>query len=413
MKYFFKKRIYLDNASTTPLDLDVLRLVNKANRRLFANSSSIHSDGVIAKKTIDESRKKIAKIINAHSDEIIFTGSGTESNALAILGIVNLSMSDMDKGFIPHIVTTNIEHPSVLENFRLLADRGDAEVTYVKVKEDGIVDPKEIKKAIKKNTVLVSVMFVNNEIGTIQPIQEIAKEIRHFRKNNKASRENYFFNFYPVFHTDACQAINYLDISNIEKIGVDMMTFNGSKIYGPKGVGVLYKKRNIKLSSFYNGGGQEFGLRPGTENTVAILGITKALEITEKIKNKENNRLIKIRDSSIDKLLSLKEKTNYEIILNGDKKNRIPNNINISVLGISSELLVIELDALGISISEKSACQSDKDNGSYVIRAIKDSDNNEEFNSLRISLGRNTKKKDMDYLVCSLEKILNKYKVWK
>ena len=251
-------------------------------------------------------------------------------------------------------------------------------------------------------------MYANNEIGTIQPIQEIAKEIRHFRKEKlspqgiaSGSLEAKPFpdNFprgaiFPIFHTDACQAMNYLETSNIEKLGVDLMSFNSSKIYGPKGIGILYKKRNINLEPIYSGGGQEFGLRSGTENVVSIIGIAKAFEIAEKMKNKERERLTKIRDYGIDKLLSLKNKTGYGIILNGDKEVRLPNNINISIPEISSELLVIELSAKGIYVSEKSACQSKDGEG----------------HTLRISLGRFTVKPDMDYLVSSFEKILKKYK---
>ena len=428
MKIINRKNIYLDNASATPINKEVLRVMNKVEKSLFANPSSIHDKGVEARGVIEESRGQIAKLINAHSDEIIFTGSGTESDALAILGVI-YEFRKNNKNILPHIVTTKIEHSAVLENCRLLEERGEAEVTYVEVEENGIVNPKEIKKALKENTILVSVMYANNEIGTIQPIQEIAKEIRHYRKEkNKSCKEcsfglpwetdeasmrnfspekypwnpkeysckDYFLQF-PIFHTDACQAMNYLETSNIEKLGVDLMSFNSSKIYGPKGVGILYKKRNVNLESIYSGGGQEFGLRSGTENVVSIVGIAKAFEITEKIKNKESGRLIKIRDYGINKLLSLKNKTGYEIILNGDKETRLPNNINISIPEISSELLVIELSAKEIYVSEKSACQSKDGEG----------------HTLRISLGRFTLRSDMDYLFSSLEKILNKYKRFK
>lgn len=433
MKIFRRKTIYLDYASSTPLDKKVAKLMTSYECEFFSNPSAIHSDGVKAREVIENARTQIASLMNAHSDEIIFTGSGTESDALAILGVVRAYKGKK----IPHIVTTNIEHSAILENCRMLEKNKEAEITYVEVNENGIVNPKDIRDALKENTILVSVMYANNEIGTIQPIQEIAKEIRHFKKINceeckflgaceldganseKISSKkfscpkNLHSSQYPVFHTDACQAMNYLYIENIEKLGVDLLSFNSSKIYGPKGIGVLYKKRGIELAPIYEGGGQEFGLRSGTENIASIIGITEALKQTCLIKEKESARLIEIRDYGIEKLFQLSEQSGYEIILNGDKTNRLPNNINISILGISSELLVIELDAKGIEISERSACSSADDNGSHVIRAISQSQTLGNTDSLRISLGRQTTKKDMDYLISTLAQILEKYKPFK
>lgn len=401
----FNRKIYLDYAGATPIDKRVQKAMNFYEKNFFANPSAIYKDGVIARNIIEEARGKIAELMNAHSDEIIFTGSGTESDAMAILGVVRNFSSSTTK--IPHIVTTKIEHPAVLENCRMLEENGEAEVTYLNVDKNGIVDLKELKDSLKENTVLVSVMYANNEIGTIQPIEEIAKIIRHFRKGKKS--------IFPLFHTDACQAMNYLYTENIEKLGVDMMSFNSSKIYGPKGIGALYKKRGIEISPIYKGGGQEFGLRSGTESLPLIASFREAFVITNKIKEKESERLIKIRDYGIKKLLSLSEKTGYKIILNGDSLNRIPNNINISISSISSELLVIELDAKGIEVSEKSACHSTDDNGSYVIKAIRKicKRGGGEEGSLRISLGRATTKKDMDILAKELGKILMKYRQWK
>ncbi|MDD3662874.1 MAG: cysteine desulfurase family protein [Candidatus Pacebacteria bacterium] len=409
MKIFNKNIIYFDYAGATPIDPKANGIMFSYQKRFFANPSAIYSSGVAVRREIEEYRKKIALSIKAHSDEIIFTGSGTESDSLAILGVVaDYEMKNKKEGLeykIPHIITTKIEHPAVLENCRMIAESGRAEVTYVSVDEKGLVNVKEIKENLKDNTILVSVMYVNNEIGTIEPIEEIAKEIRYFKKKNSS--------LYPFFHTDACQAINYLFIENIEKLGVDLLTFNSSKIYGPKGIGVLYKKRNIEIGPLYFGGGQEFGLRPGTENVALIAGFSVALDKTLRIKNKEIVRLEKIRDYAIDKLLNLKINP-FKIILNGDTKKRVPNNINISISSISSELLVLELDYCGIQVSEKSACHSTDKNSSHVIKAIrktcsrKKNDDNE--GSLRISFGRQTKKKDIDILIKALIKILNKYK---
>jgi cysteine desulfurase len=438
MKIFRKKTVYLDYASATPLDRKAAKAMISCENKLFANPNTIHNDGVKARAIIENLRREIASLINAHSDEIIFTGSGTESDALAILGVVRAYKGKK----IPHIVTTNIEHSAVLENCRLLEKNKEAEVTYVKVNGDGIVNPKDIRDALKENTILVSVMYANNEIGTIEPIQEIAKEIRHFRKINceeckflgaceldganseKISSKkfscpkNLHSSQYPLFHTDACQAMNYLYAENIEKLGADLLSFNSSKIYGPKGMGVLYKKRGIELAPIYAGGGQEFGMRSGTENVASIAGMAEAFKQACLMKEKEFARLIAIRDYGIKKLFELSEKSGYEIILNGDQTNRLPNNINISITGILSELLVIELDAKGIEISERSACSSADDNGSHVIRAIRENyfplqPSSGNTDSLRISLGRQTTKKDMDFLVSTLAKILDKYKPFK
>ncbi len=422
---FRKKNIYLDHAGATPVDKEVAKKVAFYEREFFANPSAIYETGVKVRNIIEESRGKIAKLINAHPDEIIFTGSGTESDALAILGTITnyqparshegsgagglrITNEDSDKK-LPHIVTTQIEHPAVLENFKMLGKNGQAEVTYVSVDKNGIVNLSELEESLKENTILVSVMYANNEIGTVQPIEEIAKIIRRFRKSNSYSSR------FPLFHSDACQAMNYLPTENIEKLGVDLMTFNSSKIYGPKGVGVLYKKRSVVLSPLYLGGGQEFNLRSGTESVALVAGLAIALEKVNKIKNKEIDRLTKIRDYGIEKLLSLSNSSGYKIVLNGGNEKRLPNNINISIRGISSELLVIELSARGIFVSEKSACKSDDDEGSYVIKAIRKicpKDGLEE-GSLRITLGQCNKKSDMDVLYRELKKILEKYNGWK
>lgn len=383
------KNIYLDYASATPLDSGVLKLMNKIGAQYFANPSSIHDLGMASKKIIDESRVQIAKILSAHADEIVFTSGATESNNLAIKGVVVL------KNF-PHIVTTNIEHASVLEVYKNLEENKLAEVTFVEVEPNGIVDPKKIKKALQKNTVLVSVMYANNEIGTIQPIREIAKEIRHFNKLNSVK---------VLFHTDATQAMNYLDI-NLEKLGVDLLSFNAGKIYGPKGIGVLYIKRKTPITAVTKGGDQEFHYRAGTENIVSIVGLKEALTIIEKIKEKEIKRVKKLQEYFFSKLLKIDS-----VILNGNRENRLPNNINITIPKIPSDLLVIELSARGIMVSAKSACKSGEVGGSHVLAAINPKASQED-GSLRFSLGRATTKQDIDYTLKSLSQILTKLKKW-
>ena len=352
------------------------------------NPSSIHIYGVEARAKLENARKSVTHILGARPEEIIFTSGGTESNNIAIQGVALAKIS-------PHIVTTNIEHPSVLDTFRLLEKRNLAEITIIPVEANGTVDSKKIKKAFKNNTVLVSVMYANNEIGTVQPIREITKEIRHWNKLNPNK---------ILFHTDAVQAVNYLDL-NVEKLGVDLLSLSGSKIKNAGKVGVLYKKKNVKLENIYGGGDQEQGIRPGTENLSEIIKFATALESAQKIKNKESKRLTVLRDYFVKKLQS------FNVIVNGDLQNRLPNNINVTFPKIPSDLLVIELSAKGIMCSSKSACKSSRAEGSYVIKAIHP-EIDSEIGGVRFSLGRDTSKADIDYTIKSLKHILTKLKTW-
>lgn len=382
---------------------------NKKPRKIYmdyassidANPSSIHFLGVEAKTKLENARGVVAQVLNARLEEIIFTSGGTESNNLAIQGIV-FNWHEKEIKFLPHIITTNIEHPSVLETFRLMERRGLAEISIVSVEENGIVDPKKIKKEFKKNTVLVSVMYANNEIGAIQSIKEIAKEIRHLKKTTQ--RRNIFF------HTDAVQAANYLDL-NVERLSVDLLSLSGSKIEGAGRVGVLYRRKGTLLSNIFGGGDQEGGMRPGTENLPEILKFAKALQISEKIKEKEVKRLTALRDYFFKQLFHSNILTNFRMIINGDLKNRLPNNINITIPNISSDLLVIELSVRGIMASAKSACKSGDAHASYVIEAINPRIKKED-GSLRFSLGRGTTKKDIDDTIEALSLILTKLKKW-
>lgn len=360
-----------------------------------SNPGAIHEYGLKEKNKLESARVAIASFLSSQASEVVFTSGATESNNLAILGLV--------RGFKnPHIITTNIEHASVLEVCKFLEKSKQAEVTYVPVEAGGVVDVEKIKKALKQNTVLVSVMYANNEIGTIEPIREIAKQIRHWNKN---------MNKEVFFHTDATQAVNYLPI-NIEKLGVDMMSFNGAKIYGPKGVGVLYVKKGTPLTPVMFGGDQEFGLRPGTENVEAVVDLAKALKDVENIKDKEVVRLIKLRNYFIAKLQKMSKTVfDTDLVVNGDLENRLPNNVNITIPKIPSDLLVIELSANGVMASAKSACKAGDGKASYVIQAI-NPNTKEEDGSLRFSLGRNTTKAEVDYAVKSLAEILNKLKKW-
>ncbi|OGI62923.1 hypothetical protein A2818_00630 [Candidatus Nomurabacteria bacterium RIFCSPHIGHO2_01_FULL_40_12] len=408
-----------------------------------ANPGSIHFLGVGAKKKLQDARLKVAGVLGARPFEIIFTSGGTESNNLAIQGVLLAWHQRKNKKKIekqlPHIITTNIEHPSVLETCKMLEKRGLAKISVVSVETNGIVDSKKIKKAIKKNTVFVSVMYANNEIGTIQPIREIAKEIRYWKKNRKrkvfewSGRDRDPENRgpektlpFPIFHSDAVQAANYLDL-NVEKLGVDLLSLSGSKIEGAGRVGVLYRKKFVPLTPLFAGGDQEEGLRPGTPNLPEILKFSIAFEKIQKMKDKETKRLIILRDYFIAKLHEIfssegpnpvlrgraQDKKFHEakLVINGDLKNRLPNNINITIPKIPSDLLVIELSAKGIMVSSKSACKSSQKGGSYVIKAIHP-ETNSEIGGVRFSLGNRTNKKDIDRTVKVLAQILTKLKKW-
>lgn len=361
---------------------------------VYPNPSSIHEAGLKSKSLLESARILVSEVLKTQKQNIIFTSGGTESNNLAIMGLV-FSVSEK---FLPHIVTTNIEHASVLETCKLLEKRKLAQVTYVKVDNNGIVDPKQIKKALKKNTVLVSVMYANNEIGTIEPISEIAKEIRHYNKQNSKK---------VFFHTDAVQAVNYLDL-NVEKLGVDMMSLNGSKLEGGGKVGVLFKKKEVPLVKILGGGDQEFGLRPGTEDVDGITRFAKALEEAQRIREKESKRLFKLQNYFLKKLSKFKL---VDITINGDLKNRLPNNINITINGVPGDLLVLELSSRGVMVSEKSACKSGDGKASYVLKAIRPN-LDEKDGYIRFSFGRDTTKKEIDYVFKSLGEVLQKLKKW-
>ena len=284
-----KRRIYLDHASTTPVDKRVLKAMLPYMSLEFGNPSSLYKEGVEAKKAVRESRDKIAKILNIRAEEVIFTASGTESDNLAISGVIGnppLRGVPSLRGGGCHIITTNIEHPGILEMCKHLETNG-VEVTYVPVEDNGIVDSQKIAAAIKHNTVLVSVMLANNEIGTIQPIREISNLIKKYREGSKSD--------FPYLHTDASQAANYLDLS-FQKLGVDMMTLDGSKICGPKGIGVLAVRRGVPVMPIIFGGGQENGLRAGTENVPGIVGMSEAFVIAQEMKEKESNRLLALKE---------------------------------------------------------------------------------------------------------------------
>lgn len=393
-----KKVIYLDNAATTPVRREVVLAMKPYWAQNYGNPGSITKMGVKAKQAVENARKTIALCLQARPQEIIFTSGGTESNNLAIFGVVNNLEKKGVKISNMHFITSNIEHSSVLECFKELERRG-AKVDYLKVNEKGIVEPKDLRKLIKSNTVLVSVGYANNEIGTVQPIREIAKEIRHAKKLCQGST--------LTFHTDASQAGLYLNL-NTQELGVDIITLDAQKIYGPKGVGILFKKATVEISPIIFGGGQEKGLRSGTENVPLIVGMAKALEICRKgetLNLKKGLSLASLRNYFWQKM----QKEIPEAVLNGDLENRLPNNLNISIPGIDSEFSVFCLDEVGIVCSTKSACNHE-DDGSAIVRALGKS---EEIvkSTLRFSLSEDITKKDIDFVVSTLKNLVQKQKL--
>lgn len=398
-----KKLIYLDNAAATPLDARVLKAMQPYFSSIAANPSSLHSAGQAANKAVIQSRKSIAELINGHSDEIIFTSGGTESDNLAINGILSVIPSLRDTRYtlqvLPHVVTTAIEHHAVLELLTRLEKNGVIDLTIVKPQKNGIVKVDGIMSAVNDRTVLVSVMYANNEIGTIQPIADIGRAILKYRNAHRATlntdsgtQDVGRATMFPLFHSDACQAAGYLDL-NVEKLHVDLMSLNGGKIYGPKGIGFLFVRRGTKLSPTLIGGGQERGLRSGTENVPGIVGMAKALELAQINRDKEIKRLALLRDRLINGLLSVPKSR-----LNGDPIERLPNNVNISFMDIEGEAAMLYLDAKGISCSTGSACASTSLDPSHVILALGMS-YEAAHGSLRFSLGHDTTKSDIDYVI--------------
>lgn len=378
-----EKRRFFDYSSITPLDKRVSSVMRKAEANLWGNPSSLHTEGEKAKQSLEESRISIAKILHCKSSEVFFTSGGTESLNLAIFGVVEASKK---KGInLPHIITSAIEHPAILEPLRYLVRSGLVEVSFVSPNEKGIVSPDSFKKEHKENTVLAIVGHANNEIGTIQQVRKIKEAIG---KN-------------CLLLVDASQSVLYEDVS-VERLDADILVFDGIKMYGPRGAGILVVKKGVEILPVIFGGGQEAALRPGTQNVPAALGLAKSLEIASKTREEESKRLKQLRDEAIVKILKEIPKAS----LNGSWENRLPNNINICFPGQDSEFLVIKLDTLGFAVSAASACKTlSLENSSYVIESV--AGKKCSSSSLRITLGRETKKSDLDALVKILKKIIH------
>lgn len=376
------KRVYIDYAAATPVDERVARIVSAISKKFYANPSGLHKEGQEAHRIFEEARATIARTVGAHADELMFTSGATEANNIAIQGIVRGARA---RGIArPHIIVSTIEHASVLETARMLAGE-NVRVELLPVDRTGMVDTRELRKLITPETVLVSIMYANNEIGTIEPIREIAKEIRHARKVHVS--------LYPYFHTDAAQAVNYLDI-NVLRLGIDLMTLSSGKSYGPRGIGALFVKRGVNIVPLSYGGEHERGRRPGTEAVALACGFAEAMVLVEKMKQKESLRMKKLRDALAEKIL----KKVSGVQINGDLAHTFPNLLSISIEGVESEALIIYLDAQGFAVSGGSACKSASGKMSHVLTAIGYTDEHN-TGAIRFSLGRFTKSEDIARLV--------------
>ena len=387
-KLKIKREVYLDHAATTYTDPAVVKAMMPYFTENYGNPSSLYHKGREANEALINVRRTTAKLINALPENIIFTGGGTESDNMALYGI---AQAHANTG--KHIITTTIEHHAVIRPLEDLAKQG-FEITYLKVDEEGFVKVEDVIKAIRPDTILISIMTANNEVGTIEPIADIGRELLKYRQENKTT--------YPYFHTDACQAAVAMTL-DVEKLHVDLMTINGSKIYGPKGTGILYVRRGVRIKPLILGGGQEKRLRSGTENVPGIIGFTKALEMAQANYEKENTRLHELTlylwSELQTKIPNLK--------LNGPKldQHRLPNNLNVTFVGTEGEALLLYLDEYGVMCSTGSACTAESLNASHVLLAL---GLNEKLShgSLRFTFGHCNTKKDIDYLMSFLPEVV-------
>lgn len=374
---------YFDHAATTPVREEVIKEIIPYLGVEYGNPSSIYTLGRRNRKVIDESREKVAKAINGKSSEIYFTSCGSESDNLALKGIMS---ANKEKG--KHVITTKIEHPAILNTCKWLEKNG-YDVTYLNVDNNGKVNLSELKDSIRLDTVLISIMFANNEIGTIQPI----KEIGQIAKSNGI-----------IFHTDAVQAIGNVKI-DVQDLNIDALSMSGHKIYAPKGIGALYIRNEIKFEKIQHGGHQESNKRAGTENVAGIVGLGKAIELIYNNFESYNAKLINLRDYYIDEI----EKNFENIHLNGDRIDRLPGNANISFKGIDAGELLLKLDSYGICASAGSACTSGSLEPSHVLLAIGLKEDYAQ-GALRVSFGKDNNKEDVKYLIDCIKQSIKKLK---
>jgi len=381
-------KIYLDYAATAPIRPEINKLVKSLLSQKFGNPSSIHSFGREVRELIDNARENLAKFLNCTSQEIIFTSGGTEANNLAIKGVVS---GFKDKIDLPHIITTKIEHHSVLHVCQSLEKSRKTEVTYLDVDKNGLIDSSEVKKAIKPNTILISIMYANNEVGTIEPIRQIGKMIEKLNRR----REQIIY-----FHTDAIQAGHYLKCDT-KYLHVDLLTISGHKLGSLKGAGALFVKKNTPLAPQIIGGAHEYNLRAGTENTLGIITLGEAVKFANNIK--EVKKIQKLRNYLEKKIL----KDIPSVEPNGHLIKRLPNITNLNFKYVEGESILLNLDLKGIAVSTGSACTSGSLEPSHVIMAMHECPKRA-HGSIRFSLGWKTTKKNIDYVIKTLPKIIKR-----
>ena len=375
------RKVYLDNAATTALSPKVLEKMMPYLTDIYGNASSPHSFGQTARIGVEHAREQVARAINADPSEIVFTGCGTESDNTVLFGVAERYAKKGD-----HIITTNVEHHAILHSCAALEKKG-IKVTYLPVDKDGLVTPEQVRDAITDKTILVSVMFANNEVGTIMPIPEIAA-VCHEKG--------------VLFHTDAVQAAGHIPI-DVKAMGIDMLSISGHKFHGPKGVGVLYERKGIRLPSYIIGGEQEKGRRAGTENVAGIVGLGEALEIAVTNMSETSARMTRMRDRLIEGI----EATIPEVKLNGHRTKRLPNNVNFSIKYIEGESILLMLDMAGIAASSGSACTSGSLDPSHVLLAL-GLTHEVAHGSVRMTLGDDTTDEDIDYVLETLPKVAHR-----
>ena len=379
--------IYLDNSATTKLDKEVLKEMLPYLQENYGNPSSAYRIGRENKAIIEDARKQVAKVLNANTEEIYFTSGGSESDNMALKGV---AFANQDKG--RHIITSKIEHPAVLDTCKEL-ERHGFEITYINVDKNGIVDLKQLETSIREDTILISIMFANNEIGTIEPIKNIGRIAKQYN---------------ILFHTDSVQAIGNIKI-DVKELGIDLLSLSAHKFYGPKGIGALYVRDGINFRKYLNGGHQGRNKRAGTENVAGIVGLGKAITLAYNNFEDKNKYLYNLRTYLINEI-----KNNIpDIRINGDIEKRLQGNINISVNGVEADNILTELDKRGIFISTGSACTTGSIESSHVLKAIGLSDT-EAHSSIRISLGKYNTKDDLKHFSKELKEIienLRKYSV--
>ncbi len=373
-------KVYMDHAATTPVDSRVVEAMEPYFSDKYGNPSSLYTAGLEAREAVEDARGRVARLLNGAPEGIIFTSGGTESNNLALKGV---AFANRKKG--RHIITTKIEHHAVLEPCEWLAKQG-FEITYLPVDEHGLVKPESLEEALRDDTILVSIMHANNEIGTIEPIEELAGIV----KDHGA-----------YFHTDAVQTYGKIPV-DVQKMNVDLLSLSSHKIYGPKGVGALYVRRGVRMDPLLHGGGHEFRKRSGTENVPGIVGLGKAAEIAEKEMDRDAKKLTRLRDRLIKGALAIENSR-----LNGHPEKRLPNNANFVFLFVEGESLILELDFYGIAANTGSACSSKTLEPSHVLSAI-GLKPEETHGSLRLTLGRQNTKEEVDYVLEVLPKVVGR-----